>query len=400
MASKWARTGAVWIAGMLGMALCGLAAAADWNLQPAASPVAADIRSLHDYVMIIIVVIFCGVFGVMFYSVYAHRKSKGHRAAQFHENTTVEILWTVIPALILLVILVPATKTVIFQKDTSDSAITIKATGYQWKWGYDYVKGQGKGIHFLSTLSTPWAEIHNLAPKDPHYLLEVDHPLVVPVNEKIRILTTAGDVIHSWWVPAFGVKQDAFPGIIRDTWFRATKVGTYRGQCAELCGKNHAFMPIVVKVVPQAQYAQWVQKQQGQLASAASDADKKWTLDALKTLGAKVYGANCVACHQANGMGVAGTFPPIAWGHSYSAAPAMVKELADRGFYKDGKIVMGPVKHHLDIVLHGIPGTPMAAFGKALSDTEIAAVVTYERNSFGNNSGEAVQPADVKAQRR
>ncbi len=399
MASKWARRGASWVAGMLGMVLSGLATAADWDLQPAASPIAAEIHTLHNYVMLLVIVIFVGVFGVMFYSVFAHRKSKGHKAAQFHENTTAEILWTVIPAVILVVIALPATKTVIWQKDTSNPDLTIKATGYQWKWGYDYVQGEGKGIHFLSTLSTPEDQIVGKAPKDAHYLLEVDNPVVVPVNKKVRILTTAGDVIHSWWVPAFGVKQDAIPGIIRDTWFRATRTGTFRGQCAELCGKNHAFMPIVVKVVTQDQYDAWVKQQQGQVASAAGEANKTWTLDELKANGAKVYAANCVACHQANGEGIPGTFPPIAAGHPFQAAPQMLKELEDRGFYKDGKIVMGPVEHHVDIVLHGIPGTAMAPFGKQLSDADIASVITYERNSWGNSGG-AVQPAEVKALRK
>ena len=399
MASKWARRGASWVAGLLGMALSGLATAAEWDLQPAASPIAAEIHTLHNYVMLLVIVIFVGVFGVMFYSVFAHRKSKGHKAAQFHENTTAEILWTVIPAVILVVIALPATKTVIWQKDTSNPDLTIKATGYQWKWGYDYVQGEGKGIHFLSTLSTPEDQIVGKAPKDAHYLLEVDNPVVVPVNKKVRILTTAGDVIHSWWVPAFGVKQDAIPGIIRDTWFRATRTGTFRGQCAELCGKNHAFMPIVVKVVTQDQYDAWVKQQQGQVASAAGEANKTWTLDELKANGAKVYAASCVACHQANGEGIPGTFPPIAAGHPFQAAPQMLKELEDRGFYKDGKIVMGPVEHHVDIVLHGIPGTAMAPFGKQLSDADIASVITYERNSWGNSGG-AVQPAEVKALRK
>ncbi len=399
MASKWARTGAWWIAGVIGMVLSGRAMALGWNLQPPVTPIAAEILTLHNYVMVLVIVIFVGVFGVMFYSVFAHRKSKGHKAAQFHENTTAEILWTVIPAIILVVIALPATKTVIWQKDTSNPDLTIKATGYQWKWGYDYVQGEGKGIHFLSTLSTPQDEIVGDAPKDAHYLLEVDHPVVVPVNKKVRVLTAAGDVIHSWWVPAFGVKQDAIPGLIRDTWFRATKTGTYRGQCAELCGKNHAFMPIVVKVVTQDQYDAWVKQQQEQVASAAEDVNRTWTLDELKANGEKVYAANCVACHQATGMGIPGTFPPISAGNPFQAAPQMLKELEDRGFYKGGKIVMGPVEHHVDIVLHGIPGTAMAAFGKQLSDTEIASVITYERNSWGNSGG-AVQPAEVKALRK
>ena len=328
--------------------------------------------------MLLVTVIFIGVFSFMFWSIYAHRKSKGHKAEQFHENVTVEILWTVIPAIILIAIVVPVTKVVIAQKDTSSADLTIKATGYQWKWGYDYLRGEGTGISFLSTLATSQDQIEGRAAKDEHYLLEVDHPLVVPVGKKVRIITTAADVIHSWWLPAFGVKQDAIPGIIRDTWFRADKTGTYRGQCAELCGKNHGFMPIVVKVVTEPQYAAWVAEQKKGAGAAADEANKTWSLDDLKQRGAKVYAANCAACHQASGKGVPPTFPAL-----------------------DGsKIVNGPKAAHIDRVLHGKPGTAMAAFGKQLSDVEIAAVVTYERNSWGNKTGDAIQPAEVKAARK
>jgi len=355
-------------------------ASADYrvNFQPPVTPVASDIYHLHMLMMYVIVVIFCLVFGVMFYSIYAHRKSVGHKAAQFHENTTVEIIWTIIPFLILIGIAWPATKVVIAYKDTADPDITIKATGYQWKWGYDYLKGEGAGISFLSTLDTPQDEIYNRKPKDAHYLLEVDHPLVVPVGKKVRVLTTADDVIHSFWVPAFGIKQDAIPGFVRDTWFRADKEGTYRGQCAELCGRGHGFMPIVVKVVSQEQYTQWVAEQKKKSAAAAEDTNKQWTLAELKARGAKVYAANCVACHQANGKGRPPMFPAL-----------------------DGsKIATGPIAAHINRVLNGKPGTAMVAFGKQLSDTDIAAVITYERNSWGNNMGDMVQPAEVKAARK
>ena len=261
-----------WAVALAAVALSGTAMAAEWNLQPPVTPIAADIHKVHEYVMLLVTVIFVGVFSFMFWSIFAHRKSKGHKAAQFHENVTVEILWTVIPAIILVAIVVPVTKVVIAQKDTSNSDLTIKATGYQWKWGYEYIKGEGAGINFLSTLATPQQQIDGQAPKDAHYLLEVDHPLVVPVGKKVRIVTTAADVIHSWWVPAFGVKQDAIPGIVRDTWFKADKTGTYRGQCAELCGKNHGFMPIVVKVVTEPQYATWVATQEKN-KSVAADID-------------------------------------------------------------------------------------------------------------------------------
>lgn len=253
--------GARWAAALAGAALSSTAMAATWNLQPPATVIASDIHSLHEYVMLLVTVIFVGVFGFMFWAIYAHRKSKGHKAAQFHENVTIEIIWTVIPALILIAIVVPASKVVIAQKDTSNADITIKATGYQWKWGYDYLKGEGAGISFLSNLATSRDQIDGKAPKDEEYLLEVDHPLVVPVGKKVRIVTTAADVIHSWSVPAFGVKQDAIPGILRDTWFKADKTGTYRGQCSELCGKDHGFMPVVVKVVTEPQYATWVAEQ-------------------------------------------------------------------------------------------------------------------------------------------
>jgi len=377
MARNTARTLARWAVAALGAALSGTALAVKWNLQPAATPIAAEIHTLHEYVMVLVIVIFIGVFAAMFYSVYAHRKDKGYKAAQFHENTTVELLWTVIPLVILILIAWPVTKTVIAQKDTSNPDLTIKATGYQWKWGYDYIKGEGEGISFLSTLSTPREEITGAKAKDENYLLEVDHPLVVPVGKKVRILTTAADVIHSWWMPAFGVKQDAIPGFIRDTWFKATKTGTFRGQCAELCGKDHGFMPIVVQVVSAEEYTAWVAGQKKMLAAAAEDPNKVWALADLKARGEKVYAANCVVCHQANGKGLA-TFPPL-----------------------DGsKVATGPKGEHIKTVLNGRPKTAMAAFGKQLSDTDIAAVVTYERNSWGNHTGDAIQPAEVKALRQ
>jgi len=357
-------------------AACGAAQAVEWNLQPAASPMAAEIHALHEYVMILVVVIFVGVFGFMFYSCYAHRKSKGHPAAQFHENTTVEIIWTVIPAIILVIFAWPVTKAVIAQKDTSAPELTIKATGIQWKWDYEYLKGEGEGIHLVSTLATPRDQIEGREAKGEHYLLEVDNDLVVPIGKKVRILTTAADVVHAWWVPALGLKQDAIPGFIRDTWFKATKVGTYRGQCAELCGKEHGFMPIVVKVVSQEDYSQWVGERKKALLAAADDPNKTWTLPDLVARGEKVYAANCVACHQANGKGTPPAFPPL-----------------------DGsKVATGPKAGHMDIVLNGKPNTAMQSF-KQLSDTEIAAVITYERNSWGNKAGE-VQPAEVKARRK
>jgi cytochrome c oxidase subunit 2 len=353
-------------------------AAYEWNLQPPVTRVAAEIDKLHVTMMWIILVIFIGVFGVMFYSIYAHRKSIGHKAEHFHENTTVEIFWTVIPFLVLIFMAWPATKTILELRDTTSPDITIKATGYQWKWGYDYLKGEGEGISFLSALATPQDQITGSSPKNEHYLLEVDNPVVVPVDKKIRVLTTANDVIHSWSVPQFGVKQDAIPGFVRDTWFRAEKVGTYRGQCAELCGKDHGFMPIVVEVVSAEDYSKWVSGQRQKLAAAADDPNKKWNLADLKARGEKVFGANCVACHQANGQGVKGVFPAL------DGSP-LIKE---------------PKGRHIEVVLNGRPKTAMAAFGKQLSDTDIAAVITYERNSWSNKTGDVIQPSDIKAARK
>lgn len=348
------------------------------NLQAPVTTIAEQIYDMHTLMLIICAVIFVAVFGVMFYSVYAHRKSKGHVAAQFHENTTVEVVWTVIPIFILLGMAWPATKTVIAMKDTSNADITVKATGYQWKWGYDYLKGEGEGIAFLSTLTTPQDQIRNQAEKGANYLLEVDKPLVVPVGKKVRILTTAQDVIHAWWVPAFGVKQDAIPGFIRDTWFRAEKEGIYRGNCAELCGKDHGFMPIEVHVLSAERYSGWVAEQKNAMLAAADDASKEWTLAELKDRGGKVFASNCVACHQANGKGLPPAFPPL-----------------------DGSaVVNGPKADQIATVLNGRANTAMAAFGKQLSDVELAAVITYTRNSWGNATGEAIQPAEIKVARK
>jgi cytochrome c oxidase subunit 2 len=366
------------LAGIGLTAASGAAHAIAWYFQTPASKMAAEIDWLHQVLMWIILVIFVGVFGFMFYACYAHRKSIGHKAEQFHENTTVEILWTVIPALILVVIAWPVTKAVIAQKDTSAPDLTVKVTGYQWKWGYDYLKGEGEGISFVSTLATPREQIDGHAPKGEHYLLEVDNELVVPVGKKVRILTTAADVVHSWWVPAFGAKQDAIPGFIRDTWFRAEQEGTFRSQCVELCGKEHGFMPIVVRVVSQPEYAKWVGEQKKVMAAAADDPGKTWDAKELVARGERVYAANCVACHQASGQG----------------SPAM-KAPALAG----GKFVTGNKEGPIDTVLNGRPNTAMQAFGKQLSDTEIAAVITYARNSWGNKAAE-VQPAEVKARRK
>jgi len=353
-------------------------AALEYNLQPPVTPIARQIIDLHHFILWICVVIFVVVFGVMFYSIFKHRKSVGHVAQQFHENTTVEVVWTVIPLLILLFMAFPATRTILALKDTSAPDMTVKVTGYQWKWNYDYLQ---EGVSFYSNLSTPAAQIENLAPKGEHYLLEVDNPLVVPVDAKVRLLITAGDVIHSWWVPAFAVKQDAIPGFVRDTWFKAEKVGTYRGQCAELCGKEHGFMPIVVEVKSKEDYATWLAAQKAKAAAAADDPGKVWDQKDLLARGEKVYAGNCAACHQPTGKGAPPAFPAL-----------------------DGsKVVNGPKEVQIKTVLNGVErdGKPTAMVSwKQLSDTDIAAVITYTRNSWGNKTGETVQPSEIKVARQ
>src|SRR5687768_5212258 len=351
MGSKPIRSIAAFLAGVLGLAASAAAHALEWYFQAPASKMAQDIDTLHQYVMWLIIVIFVGVFGFMFYSCYAHRKSKGHAAAQFHENTTVEILWTVIPAIILVAIAWPVTKTVIAQKDTSAADLTLKVTGYQWKWGYDYINGEGEGISFLSALATPREQIEGSAPKGENYLLEVDNEMVVPVGKKIRVITTAADVVHAWWIPAFGAKQDAIPGFLRDLWFRPEETGVFRGQCTELCGKEHGFMPIVVRVVSAEDYGKRVGAQKQKVAKSAEDDTKAFPLPELVQRGEKVYAANCVACHQATGRGTPPAFPPLA----------------------GGKLTTGAKEGHLDIVLNGKQGTAMQSF-KQLSNVELAAV--------------------------
>ena len=344
------------------------------NFPVAATKIMAEIHWLHWMMLVICTVIFLGVFGVMFYSIFKHRKSKGAKSASFHESTTVEVIWTVIPLLIVIGMALPATKTVVAMKDTTNADITIKTTGYQWKWGYDYLKGEGEGISFLSTLSTTRESINNLAPKSNTYLMEVDNEMVVPVNKKIRIITTANDVIHAWSVQAFGVKQDAIPGFVRDTWFKAEKIGTFRGQCSELCGAQHAFMPIVVRVVSDEDYSKWVEEKKKEMAALADDPSKVYTLAEQMDRGAKVYAANCAACHQPNGKG-AGAFPAL-----------------------DGsKVVLGPKEANFQIMLNGKGAMPK--WGGVISDGDIAAVITYTRNAWGNKTGDVYQTPDLMAAR-
>jgi cytochrome c oxidase subunit II len=348
------------------------------DLHPPVTRIAQDQQWLHYVVMGICVVIFIGVFGVMFYSILKHRKSLGHKAANFHESVAVEIAWTIVPFVIVIGMGALATRTVVAMKDTSNADLTIKATGSQWKWGYDYLKGEGEGIKFLSTLDAAQREMSNSGhPSGDDYLLKVDNPLVVPVDRKVRIVTTADDVIHAWMVPALGVKQDAIPGFVRDTWFRAEKTGDFYGQCAELCGKEHAYMPIHVKVLSQADYAIWVEGKKKELAAAADDPTRVWKLDELIARGQKVYAANCVACHHPDGKG-GGPIKPL-----------------------DGSPVVLDVdkSQQIGVVLNGRLNGAMPSW-KALSDTEIAAVITYTKNNWSNKTGQLVQPADVVAARK
>lgn len=386
--------------GLLGVALFLGAgnALADWevNLPKPVTPIGQDIFHLHMLIFWVCVAIGVVVFGVMFYSLFKFRKSRGVVASQFHESTAVEVVWTIVPALILIGMAIPASKTLIAMEDTRHADMTVKITGHQWWWDYDYL---GQGVNVASHLSTPQDEIYDNAPKDKHYLREVDHPLVVPVGKKIRFLITSNDVIHSWWVPRLGVKKDAIPGFINQSWTEIEKPGVYRGQCSELCGVGHAFMPIVVVAKTGPEFQQWLAQQKAKQATVAAESGKTFTKDALIAKGKKVFDTNCAVCHQVTGLGIPGTFPPLAGGHPFSASPQMIADLTKLGFYKDGKIVMGPVKHHVEIVLHGITGTPMPAFGPQLSDVDIAAVITYERNDFGNHTGDVIQPAEVQAAR-
>ena len=349
------------------------------DLHPPVTRIAVEQQWLHNFMLIICTVIFIGVFGVMFYSIIKHRKSKGAKPAHFHESVAVEIAWTVVPFIIVIFMALPATKVVVAMKDTTNADLTIKATGYQWKWGYDYMKGEGEGIAFLSALDATHRAMSDSGKPEAldNYLLKVDNPLVVPVDKKIRIITTANDVIHAWMVPAFGVKQDAIPGFVRDTWFRAEKTGDYYGQCAELCGKEHAYMPIHVKVLSQADYSAWVDGKKKAMAALADDPTKEWQLAELLARGEKVYNANCAACHQASGMG-AGPIKPL-------VGSAIVLD-ADKG-------------KQIATVLNGAANGAMPAW-KQLSDTELAAVITYTKNSWTNKTGQIVQPKEVVAARK
>jgi cytochrome c oxidase subunit II len=349
------------------------------DLHPPVTRIATDVQNLHYWILIVCVVIFLGVFGVMFWSILRHRKSVGHKSANFHESVGVEIAWTIVPFIIVTGMGFAATRTVVAQKDTTNADLTIKATGYQWKWGYEYLKGEGAGISFLSTLDVSQREQSDAGqPQGDDYLLRVDNPLVVPVNQKVRVITTAADVIHAWMVPAFAVKQDAIPGFVRDTWFRAEKPGDYYGQCAELCGKEHAYMPIHVKVLSQQDYAAWVAGEQKKIAAKADDPNKVWAQPELIARGEKVYAANCAVCHKPDGKG-AGPIKPL------DGSP---------------KVLDADKTVQVKVVLNGQANGAMPPWKGVLSDTDIAAVVTYTKNNWGNHTGQTVQPSEVVAARQ
>jgi len=340
------------------------------NMPKGVTPVSNAIYDIHMVIFWICVVICVGVFGVMFYSMYAHRKSRGAVAANFHENTTAEVVWTIIPALILVVMAIPATTTLINIYDTADAEIDIKITGSQWKWQYEYL---GEDVTFLSDLATPESEIYNTAPKGQYYLQEVSQPLVIPVNTKVRFLVTAKDVIHSWWVPDFGVKKDAIPGFVNETWAYVEEPGIYRGECTELCGKGHAFMPVVVNVLEKEEYNTWLAEKKVEVAAIRELAKKTFTLDELMARGEEAYNRSCSGCHMVNGEGIPGVFPAL----------------------KGSAVAVGDVSKHLDVVVNGVAGTAMQAFGGDISEVDLAAMITYERNAWGNDTGDVVQPIDV-----
>jgi cytochrome c oxidase subunit 2 len=341
------------------------------NMHRGVTPLSHDMYDLHMLVMWVCILIGIGVFGVLIFSLIKYRKSKGAVAANFHHNTKVEIIWTLIPCVILILLAIPATKTLIRMDDTEDADVTIKITGHQWKWQYQYLD---QGISYFSNISTPEAQRVNKEKKGEWYLLEVDKPLVLPIHKKIRFLVTSGDVIHSWWVPDFGVKRDAIPGFIHEEWAKIEKPGTYRGQCAELCGINHGYMPIVVKAVTQADFDKWVQT--AEKVEPPNQPLPVYTMEQLMSKGKALYNTNCSACHQVNGTGMPPTFPAL----------------------KGSSVAVGhPVSRHIELVLHGVPGTAMQAFEKQLNDKELAAIITYERNAFGNVTGDMVQPQDIRA---
>tara|TARA_R110000787_G_scaffold8220_4_gene27440 strand:+ start:85611 stop:86777 length:1167 start_codon:yes stop_codon:yes gene_type:complete len=366
---------------LLSLSFTGLASAKDsvadgesgWhllNMPVGVTGVSRDIYELHMLIFWICVWIGVAVFAVMFYSMIAHRKSTGRKPSNFHESTAVELAWTIVPTIILIAMAFPATTSLVELYDTSEADMDIKITAYQWKWQYEYL---GEDVQFMSELSTPETAIYNTSPKSQYYLQEVSEPLVLPVGKKVRFLITAKDVIHAWWVPDLGVKRDAIPGFINETWAKIDEPGIYRGECAELCGKGHAFMPIVVNALPEAEYQAWLADKKTAVAAERELAKKQFTLEEFMVKGEAAYNRSCAACHMANGEGIPGAFPGL----------------------KGSAVAQGPIARHLDVVINGVPGTAMQAFGGQLSEVDLAAIITYERNAWGNDVGDVVQPVDV-----
>lgn len=351
-------------------------ATSEYNMTQGVTEISGKVYELHMLIFYICCAIAFVVFGVMFYSILRHRKSKGAVAAHFHESTKVEIIWTIIPIIILIAMAIPATKTLIAMEDTSQSDITIKITGSQWKWHYSYF---GEDVEYFSLLATSDKEIEGIEAKGAHYLLEVDKPLVLPINRKVRFLMTSDDVIHSWWVPAFAVKKDTIPGFINEAWTKIDEPGVYRGQCAELCGRAHGFMPIVVQAMEEDDFDAWLADQKALAiaeAQAAKEAlDASLSLEELNTIGEQVYVSRCAVCHQANGEGIPGAFPAI----------------------KGSPVALGNLSDHIDVIVYGRSGTAMQAFDNQLTEKEIAAVITYQRNAWGNDTGDVIQASDINA---
>ena len=340
------------------------------NMPQGVTEVSQAAYDIHMIMMWICTVIGVAVFGFMFYVMYAHRKSRGAVAANFHENHVVELIWTIVPALILIVMAIPATSALLKVYDTENADIDIKVTGYQWKWQYEYI---GEGVKYMSELRTSQDEIYGRAPKGEHYLREVTEPLVIPTGKKVRFLITGNDVIHSWWVPDFGVKRDAVPGLFTAAWAKTDQPGTYVGECTELCGLGHAFMPVVVEVKEEAEYNEWLAGKKAEAAEYASTIGKEWSFDELMVRGEDVYNRSCAACHQADGNGIPGVFPAL----------------------KDSPIALGAKEGHIAVLIDGVAGTSMQSFADQLSEVDIAAVVHYERNAWGNDVGDVTQPIDV-----
>ncbi len=358
------------LASLLVLLLPALAGASEWrlNMTQGVTEVSQEVYSLHMIIFWICTVIGVVVFGAMFYTMIMHRKSKGAKAANFHHSTQVEIIWTVIPSLILIAMAVPATSTLKKIYDTDDADMSVLVTGYQWKWKYEYL---GEDLSFFSNLSTPQSQIYEGEARGENYLLEVDNPLVIPAGKKVKFLVTAQDVIHSWWVPDLAVKRDAIPGYVHEAWTRVDKEGIYRGQCAELCGKDHGFMPIEVHVRSQSDYNEWLTQEKAKAAEIAALTQKTFSFDELMAEGEAVYQRACAACHGPGGEGGVG--------------PAIIKS----------KVATGPIDIHIDVIVNGITGTMMQAFGEQLNEVEAAAVITYQRNGFNNNMGDEIQPIDV-----